>query len=930
MRVLLLTFLLPATLAAQEPQQIALLRGQVGVDPEAGSLLATPARLTVSGLLLSDALTRLSQRSRVQIAFSPTLLPQNHRVRCDCAALITARALDQLLAGTDLGYVELGSQIVVVPRVERGIAPDQDGDVRGRVHAETTLTGIVRDSVSLEPVAFARVTVTPLGSEAAVASGVSDRYGAFVLPAVPASVPVRIDAGTFGYAWTRTYDAPPSDPVRALLGPRPIGLEHLYVASDGRPGDPISSSRDAFIVDTALLRGLPAMLEADVGHATAVSPSASAPSDYSSLPYIRGGSSHGTPVLLDGMRLFNAFHLGGFISAINPEVVKSATVLAGPGEDHLAVGSLSGAIDIATRDGARDRRRTSGSLGIASSRVSVEGPVGGSVSYLIGARRSHPGVLLGLVARGLEKSWVFDRSFHYDPDDLHPYSFHDLYAKVTTNPGGVRRFSVSSYLNSESLQVHDPGPRRTLGLEWGNAAVSVHYRDRLGDNGILDVNLGHSRFRSDLLALGEGVAPSVGADGDSIKYKPPTGTLLFGDGSMSETRADVRARWHAGRATITVGTQATRFHGHHAYSLEEAGIWGVWGIGRAITDVLPRLALRDIRWRLAAYSSVDVPLRSGFSTRGGLRIDRFKALATTLAPFAELSYTASWWSARISGSRSHQALASLRNEETLLASLLSYDLLLPVGEAPVPQNTEFSIGWEGTRGRQRVRLDAYRRTLDHLRLADPGANPGTGTVLADTSLWELATGTARGIEATWSWAWDRGVSVLGSYRWASVSRTVGSRTYTPRFHRDHEFELGSSYRRGASSWSAQLSLGSGQPDTPWLVVVRGPQLRRDEPDGYRPHRAVLLGGEYNSAKLPYYARLDIGWRRESAVSWFGGGSVVPYVTVANLLNRRNVVGWRPALENTICLRTCPDPVPDHRAYRRQLPMIPFIGVEFRF
>ena len=932
MRAFIFSLLLPATLAAQDPEQIVLLRGRIGADPEPGSLLATPARLTVSGLPLAEALSRLAERSRVQIAFSPTLLPAGQYVDCECAALNMARALDQLLSGTDLGYVEVGSQVVVVPRADPEI-PHWDGKTRDLVYATTTLAGVVRDSVDLEPVALARVTVTPAGGETVVASGVSDRYGAFVVPGVPAAGPVRVEVRTLGYAWTLTYDALPTAPIRALLGPAPIGLEGLDVDGSERPGDPMSSSRDAFIIDTVLLRSLPAMLETDVGRATAVSPSASAPSDYTSLPYIRGGSSHGTPVLLDGMRLFNAFHLGGFISAINADVVKSATVLAGTGGDGLATGSLSGAIHIATRDGSRDRRGTAGSLGLASTRFSVEGPIGGSISYLVGARRTHPGVFLKSVVQGLQRIGVFYDDFRYSPGDLHPYSFHDMHAKVTADLGGVRRLSVSGYLNSESINhtdtdiVYDDilyygwrGAVEETSLTLGSGVFSAHYRDRLGAGAIIDANLGHSRFTSNLL--------SKTSDLLSPKKNGPLG-WLFGDGSMGETRADLRVTWHTGSATILAGTQATRFQGHHAYSLEDVFLSDVL---HGITSVLPQLALRDDRWRLAAYSSVKVPLRSGFSTRGGLRVDRFQGLATTFSPFAELSYAGSWWNARISGSRSYQALASLRNEETLLASVLAYDLLLPVGEAPVPRNTEFSIGWEGTQGKLRVRLDAYTRTLDNLRLPDPGANPGTGTVLADPSLWELATGTARGIETTWRWMRDRGLSVLGSYRWASVSRTVGSRTYTPRFHRDHEFELGSSYKRGASSWSAQVSLGSGQPHTPWLVIVPGPDAR--DPEG-RVLGAVLLGGQYNSARLPYYARIDVGWRRESEVSWFGGGSVVPYVTVANLLNRRNVVGWRPSDVGSYLDVVTPDThgvfgVGMHKAYRRQLPMIPFVGVEFRF
>ena len=888
-RLVLLASLLPLGLAAQDPRRIALLTGRIGVAPEPGSLLAAPARVTVSGLPLREALSRLAERSRVEVAFSPSLLPAGRRVDCECVAVSVARALDRLLAGTDLGYVEVGSQVVLVPRAATGV----------RVTA--TLTGVVRDSVSLEPVAFAPVTVTPVEGGAVAAAGVSDRYGAFVLPAVPASVPVRVDIGTLGYAWTRIYDALPASPIRALLRAAPIELEGLDVFASGRAGDPMSLSRDAFVIDTVLLRSLPAMLETDVVRATEVSPSASAPSDYTSVPFIRGGTSDGTPMLLDGMRLFNSFHLGGFVSAINPEVVQRTTVLAGSGGDGLATGSLSGAFDIATRDGSRNRRRTAGSVGLASSRFSVEGPIGGNLSYLVAGRRTW----LDGLTKGLEKMGVMEETF--------PYSFGDLLAKVTADLGGVRRLSASGYLHSESADLLDYielADTTATALAWGNASFSVHYRDRFGAKGIVDAKLGHSRFRSDLFHQEEPLLDAVAMG--------PSDTTLFGEGLMSETRADLRVTWHAARATITAGTQAARFRGRHVYHVAERPRSPNV---RGISDFLGPLALRENQWRLAAYAKVEVPLGSAFSTRGGLRMDRFPGLATTLAPFAELLHSGSWWEVRISGSRSHQALASLRNEEVLLARLLAYDLLIPVREAPIPRNTEFSIGWQGQSAGLRVRVDAYTRSLDHLRLPDLGSRPDTGKVLLDPSLWAEASGTARGIECSWSWIWDRGISVLGSYRWAGASRTVGSLTYTPAFHRDHEFELGSSYRHGASSWSASVSLRSGQPDTPWLAIVPAP-LYREAQTGI-----VLLEGEYNSARLPHYARFDVGWHRESRVSWFGGGSVVGYVSVVNLFNRRNVVG--PLPDQWTVNRVSREPVVDKR-YRRQLPIIPFMGVEFRF
>ena len=411
---------------------------------------------------------------------------------------------------------------------------------------QATLTGVVRDSVDLEPIAFAQVTVAPAGGETVTASGASDRFGAFVVPGVTAAGPVRVEVRAFGYAvWTRTYDAPPADPILVLLSPMPFGLEGLEVAVSGRAGDPISLSRDAFVIDSVLLRSIPTILETDVLRAIAISPSASAPSDYILVPLIRGGTSDGTPVLLDGVRLFNAFHLGGFISAVNPEVVERATLLTGPGGDGLAIGSLSGAIDIATRDGSRDRRRMAGSVGLASSRLSVEGPIGESVSYLLDGRRTYvDGLTAGLDGMGIINEHV-------------PYFFQDLHAKVTADLGGVRRLSVSGYLNSESYTDIDVRDRwtREMAMTWGNAAFSVHYRDGLGANGIIDANLGQSRFTSDLIRLNR---PSATLDNEGVEYEPPLDTILFGDGLMSETRADLRVTWHAGRATILLGTRIAK------------------------------------------------------------------------------------------------------------------------------------------------------------------------------------------------------------------------------------------------------------------------------------------------------------------------------------------------------------------------------------
>ena len=179
-----------------------------------------------------------------------------------------------------------------------------------------------------------------------------------------------------------------------------------------------------------------------------------------------------------------------------------------------------------------------------------------------------------------------------------PYFFQDLHAKVTTDLGGVRRLSVSGYMNSESLNNFDEAETMDLGMTWGNAAFSVHYRDRLGANGIIDANLGHSRFTSDVIALGGGGGRK---EGDSIvNYTPPTDTLLFGGGTMGETRTGLRVTWQAGRATVTAGTQAIRF-----VTDQDHDVAGGWD---DLENFFSPVTLRGSRWRLSAFSSVEIPL----------------------------------------------------------------------------------------------------------------------------------------------------------------------------------------------------------------------------------------------------------------------------------------------------------------------------------
>lgn len=668
---------------------------------------------------------------------------------------------------------------------------------------QAVVTGVVRDSTRLEPLAGARVTVASLagGGEELVES-TSDRHGAFVVPVVQADPGgVRVEVELPGYSpWERTFDTASEAPILVLLSALPSVLEGLVVRSDGaRPGDPLSGSRDSYTVDPVLAASVPAVGEVDLLRTAELAPLASSPSDFSAMPYIRGAPTFATPVLLDGARLFNPFHLSGVISVVIAEAVDRAEVVPGVAGGGLEAGSLSGAMRVTTRDGARDRRRTAASIGVASAGIAAEGPVGGRISYLVAGRRTY----LDRVIRGLELAGLVDTAF--------PLAFSDLYGKLTADLGGLERLSVTAYLGSEALALEagrhficgdgaeddsGDGVETRSGwfgevLDWGNGAVSARYRRKLGAAGIVDATLAHSWSRHSH------------ADNSCGRRADPT----LSGGGMRQTLAEARATWRVRRATTVAGAQATYF-GADLEAEDSADIW------------YRPMSLDVSLGGIAAYAAVEAPLGVGFAARGGVRADHFVGLASTAAGYGELSFGVGSWSVRAAASRAHQALGSLRNEEADNAVVVSFDMLAPVERPPIPSATDLSAGLSGSLAGLRVRVDGYLRRLSDLRLTAISDERDGRAVEAPEQLMD-GSGEAHGVETSLSWAQGRRFSLIGGYRWGKATYTAGSQSYIPRFHRDHEGELAPALRHGAQTWFARVSVRSGGAPRVALPRQRG-------------------------------------------------------------------------------------------------------------
>ncbi|MGH7552098.1 MAG: TonB-dependent receptor domain-containing protein, partial [Longimicrobiales bacterium] len=228
------------------------------VGTEESNPLDMPARLRIENVALPDGLTELHRRSGVGLAFSPSLLPQTRKVTCLCEKATVGEALDRILVGTMLRYLEVGGHVVIERRpapaqasvdlANLAIRPahpalgssvgmlanglfDAGAPIKSAVQQLATVAGRVIDSRTREPLAGVQVHVP-----AARLGILTDAAGRFVLNNVPAGQ-VTIRAELIGYAsgeQTVNVATQQTATVNFELVSSQIELEELVVSVEAR------------------------------------------------------------------------------------------------------------------------------------------------------------------------------------------------------------------------------------------------------------------------------------------------------------------------------------------------------------------------------------------------------------------------------------------------------------------------------------------------------------------------------------------------------------------------------------------------------------------------------------------------------------------------------------------------------------------------
>ena len=176
--------------------------------------------------------------------------------------------------------------------------------------------------------------------------------------------------------------------------------------------------------------------------------------------FIRGGEPTQNLTLLDGIEIFQPFHVLGFYSAFSSEIVNRADVYAGGFGSEFS-GRISSVIDVHSRNGNKRGFNASAALSPFTSAGHLEGPIlPGRISFLGAARYS---TLDQLASR-------------YVSAPL-PYVFDDVFGKIHVRIGPNRQLSVTGLKTFDrgTLTPTDDVFRRDDEVSWRNTALGVRY-----------------------------------------------------------------------------------------------------------------------------------------------------------------------------------------------------------------------------------------------------------------------------------------------------------------------------------------------------------------------------------------------------------------------------------------------------------------------
>ncbi len=353
------------------------------------------------------------------------------------------------------------------------------------------LSGFIEDQESGETLIGATIF-----NETNQAVSISNEYGFYSI-----QVEAGLNSIRFAYVGyqTKTVELTISESqeYKAQLEPDDFSVESVVITYDEDDRAIETAQMSVNTISANEIKTIPTVLgEVDVLQSLQLLPGVANNGEGSNGFSVRGGAQDQNLVLLDEAIIFNTAHVLGFFSVFNNDAIKDVKLYKG-GIPAQYGGRASSVLDVRQKDGNDQNFQLQGGLGLISSRLLAEGPIGNKrkFSYLMAGRTSYVNLFLKLA------------------DNPNSLSFYDLNTKLNWDINDKNKLYLSGYFGNDTFRLSD-----FFENKYGNGSANLRWNHVFNNKLFSNLSAIYSDYRYNLEFDAIKFRWNSGIENTNIKY----------------------------------------------------------------------------------------------------------------------------------------------------------------------------------------------------------------------------------------------------------------------------------------------------------------------------------------------------------------------------------------------------------------------------
>jgi outer membrane receptor for ferrienterochelin and colicin len=662
-----------------------------------------------------------------------------------------------------------------------------------------------------------------------------------------------------GYA-TQTFELSPTSDVVLNVQLELLSKELGEITVVGNKVNKVEETQMSTIdIPIQKLQRIPVIMgEADVLKVIQLLPGVQSGTEGTSGIYVRGGGPDQNLFLLDGVPVYNASHLLGFFSVFNPDAVKTIKLYKG-GFPARFGGRLSSVVDISMKDGNMKKIKGDFSIGIISSKLSIEGPIiKDKTSFMLSARRTYLDIL--------SKPLFWYANSQSEGNASGGAYFHDFNLKLNHIFNERSRLYLSGYLgkdkgfgnttNEYSYLDSDNKPREfksktEFGLGWGNNIASIRWNYLLNNRLFSNTTLTYSRYRFEV---------ESDYNYEDVTAKTKTENYFQYYSGIEDWTAKIDFDYFPSpRHDIKFGSSYTNHH--FSPGVSHLKLEGV-SIDSNEAGIDKTFGNRDIYANeLSFFAEDDITLTDNFKINAGLHLSVFMVEDETfvnLQPRLSLLLKAT---DNCSFKASYSRMAQHVHLLTTSGISMPTDLWLPVTknfDPPISDQVALGTAINLPEGLE-FTMEGFYKTMNNLIEYKEGAS-----FMSSAMNWENKVEKGKG--------WSYGLEVMLektigkttgwiAYTWSKTERQFEKlnfgKPFPAKYDRRHDISVVITHEFNKKvDISGTWVYGTGNAVT--LAIMDFPQANIPNTQNYWYNNNLKDYGGRNNYRMPAYHRLDLG------------------------------------------------------------------------